>query len=226
MKKALITAACVAVLPFSVPASVTINFNLGTMYAGETTSSSFFALGGRVNLLALDSGSWSALPALLGKSTLNEVFADLTSSYVPTGATLVGTIGNDNAAGDGVTGGVFNYSYSGNFGAGDELLAVGYSSLTTSSVSPGNGTKGFFFRTESPDDGSITWIAPADGGTYSLYSITTALGGSAPDNAFTSGAGAAGGSGFTTVPEPSTYALLALSGLALGGYAIRRRRRA
>jgi hypothetical protein len=30
----------------------------------------------------------------------------------------------------------------------------------------------------------------------------------------------------TAVPEPSTYALLALSGLALGGYAIRGRRRA
>lgn len=31
---------------------------------------------------------------------------------------------------------------------------------------------------------------------------------------------------FTVVPEPSTYALLALSGVALGGYVVRRRRRA
>lgn len=30
----------------------------------------------------------------------------------------------------------------------------------------------------------------------------------------------------TAIPEPSTYAMLALGGLALGGYAIRRRRRA
>ena len=31
---------------------------------------------------------------------------------------------------------------------------------------------------------------------------------------------------FNLVPEPSTYALLAMSGLALGGYVVRRRRRA
>jgi hypothetical protein len=36
---------------------------------------------------------------------------------------------------------------------------------------------------------------------------------------------AAGSNSFTTVPEPSTYALLTLSALALGGYAVRRRAR-
>lgn len=34
------------------------------------------------------------------------------------------------------------------------------------------------------------------------------------------------GANLTLVPEPSTYALLAMTGLALGGYAMRRRRRA
>jgi len=208
-----------------VQASVTINFGMGTMYSGETTSSAAFALGGRINLLALDSGTWAALPALLGKSSLNEVFASLTSSYAPTGATLVSSIGNDNSGGDGTTSGAFSFSYSGGFGSGDELLIVGYSTLTTSSGSPGVGTKGFFFRAAggSEDAGSITWIAPADGGTYDLFSYTTPDGNAAA-NAFTSGTAATGGNGFTTVPEPSTYALLGMSALALGGYVVRRRR--
>jgi len=226
MKKAILTTSLACILAATSPASVSINFGLGTMYAGETTGSSFFSNGGRINLLALDSGSWSSLPALLGYATLNEVFANQTTSFTPSGVTLVGSIGNDNSGGDGITGGVFNFSYSGNFGAGDELLAVGYSSLTTSSLSPGNGVKGFFFRTGSIIDGSdIAWVAPADGANVILAAYTDPNG-SLAAGALTSGDGAVGGNGFTTVPEPSTYALLALSGLALGGYAMRRRRRA
>jgi len=224
--KQAILSTCALFLALTSHASVNISFGLGTMYAGETTSSSFFANGGRINLLALNTGTWSALPALLGYSTLNEVFANQTSSFTPTGVTLVGPIGNDGSGGGGITGGGFLFEYSGGFNAGDQLLAVGYSTLTTSSVSPGLGTKGFFFRTDSIIDGSdIAWIAPAAGFAYTLSAYTEGLGGSVADNTFTSGNGAAGGNGFTTVPEPSTYALLVLSAAAFGGYVIRRRRR-
>jgi hypothetical protein len=45
-----------------------------------------------------------------------------------------------------------------------------------------------------------------------------------PDQGYTT-FDAAGSNAFTTVPEPSTYALLTLGALALGGYAARRRAR-
>lgn len=223
----ILAAAAALALSTNSYASVTINFGLGTMYAGGTTNSSFFANGGRINLLALNSGTWSALPSLLNPewTTLNQVFANQTNSFTPAGVTLVGTIGNDNSGGDGITGGVFTFDYAGGFGPGDQLLAVGYSSLTTNSSSPGLGTLGFFFRTDSIIDGSdMAWVAPADGFSYTLGAYTDPNG-SLSASQLTSGNGAIGGSGFTTVPEPSTYALLALSGLAFGGYVFRRRRR-
>ena len=68
----------------------------------------------------------------------------------------------------------------------------------------------------------IAWVAPADG-TYILAAYTTDLTGSVSADQFTSGALATGGQGFTTVPEPSTWLLLA-AGLTV--VMVLRRRRA
>ncbi|MEI6073379.1 MAG: PEP-CTERM sorting domain-containing protein [Verrucomicrobiae bacterium] len=183
-------------------ASATINFALGTMYS-STNNSTTVPVGGLVNILSLDSGSWS------GESAL---FTALISNFTPPGATLVAQFPNDNVSGTtpGVVSSSFVFSYSGNFTAGDELLAVVYPTLTMSSLNPGNNTVGFYFRTAAIIDGSdIAWVAPADGGTYTLMALTTDVGGSLPADQFTSGALATGGQGFTTIPEPSTWALLA-----------------
>jgi len=219
MKKLLTILVLATGIAASSQASVTINFGMGDMYSSTGTTTAF-PVGGRLNLLALDSGTWSSVyPDLIASLTAN------TSSWTLAGTTLVGSVYNDDSGGPGSTGGAFSFSYSGNFGAGDQLLLVAYPTLTASSTQPGNGARGFFFRTDSIIDGStIAWLAPSDGATESLFAYTVGAGGVVPNNQFTSGSGAAGGSGFTTVPEPSTYALLGMSALALGGYVARRRR--
>ena len=221
MKKLLAaTALAVGLASQGALASVTINFGMGNMYASTNTATPF-NLNGRLNLLSLDTGTWAGL------GDLNALFSGLTNSFTPAGVTLVGSFGNDDSGGPGSTGGSLIFNYSGAFNAGDQLMIVAYPTLTTNSLTPGLSTPGFFFRTDLIVDGSdIAYIAPADGFGYNLFSYSTDAGGTFANNQFTSGAGAAGGNGFTTVPEPSTYALLAMSGLALGGYIVRRRNRA
>lgn len=192
---AILAVACLAARTTS--ASVTINFGLGTMFAGATTNSSLFPAGGLINLLAVTNGTWASLPATLGYSTLNEVFSSTTSSFAPAGTVLVGRIGADM---EGVTGGAYMFEYSGGFGAGDELLTVAYPFLTLGSAQPGAGLSGFFYRSSAPVDGSdIGWVAPADGGTYSMGAYTLDVGGSLDVSTFTAGNEAAFGNGFSSL---------------------------
>jgi len=228
MKKtvlSLLAVGALAVQPAS--AAVTIFFGIGNMYS-STNQTTPFLLNGRINLLSLDSGTWTGtFPDLV------TTFSNLTNSYTPAGATLLGSIANNDSGGPGSGDGQFVFNISGGVTTGDELMIVAYPNLTLSSANPGLGTTGFFFRTSLVADGSdIAYAIPADGNTVNLFSYTTAGGGSLPDGQFTSGAGSqaasgAGitGGGFTTVPEPSTYALLAMGAAALGGYVIRRRKR-
>ncbi|MBE2180801.1 MAG: PEP-CTERM sorting domain-containing protein [Chthoniobacterales bacterium] len=215
MKKTLIATAVAAVLAIqAASASVTINFGVGQMYATPNISTNFFANGGLLNVLAMTNGNtWASL------GDLNLLFSNLTNSFAPTGATRVGFFANDNSGGDGYGNGAITFNLTGGVTTGSQLLLVGYTTLTTNSVAPGLGTVGFFYR-----DG--LYLVPSDGGLIDIYSETESVGGSLPDNTFTSGDGAAGGNGFTTVPEPSTYALLAISAAAFGGYMVRRRKRA
>jgi hypothetical protein len=214
MKKLLTITALAAALTSqgAIAQSVGINFGVGTMYSTTNTTTTM-PTGALINVLALTNGAtWASL------GSLNTLFSNLTNSFLPANTARVGFFGNDNSGGPGYANGSILFNLSGGVATGQELLLVVYSGLTTNSSSPGLGQNGFFYRDSS-------YVIPSPG-TIDIFSETANIGGPIPANQFTSGTGAVGGSGFTTVPEPSTYALLAMSGLALGGYILRRRSRA
>jgi hypothetical protein len=112
------------------------------------------------------------------------------------------------------------------------LLAAGTAMFVSIfNVPGGSGTSTWFSSAEQIVLSDPTWIAPTftlatPELTWTLGSSTVAMslaqfGGSTGTYSFNDGAPQV-----TLVPEPSTYALLGLASLALGGYAMRRRNRA
>jgi hypothetical protein len=127
-----------------------------------------------------------------------------------------------------------NFTTLNNYGGNPANLRLELTGLVT--TSPGGA-----FSITLEDNGSLISSTPFTWDSFgSTSSTVTAVVGLTPSfnwanitylNLVAGGTGNAVNATFTSlnvtaVPEPSTYALLALSGLALGGYAMRRRRRA
>jgi hypothetical protein len=112
------------------------------------------------------------------------------------------------------------WTYSGSFGQNDNLYFLWFPTISVGGSQVSAGTQYGQFRSDTKDDGGdIAWVAPADGSSNSIYSLTAALGGSpAVSNVeFTAT--------LTAVPEPSSYAAL-LGACSLGFGLLRRRKRA
>jgi hypothetical protein len=212
--KSLIAASGIFASIFQANASVTINLGMAEVFA-DASATTPISSGGLVNLFAKTTGTWGT-----NLSSIASDFSNLTSSFTPAGATLIGSY----SSGVGAFGPeAVSFDLTGGLAQNQELLAVVYPTLTTSSSTPGIGTVGFVYRTaEVLNFSDIAWVIPADGSTVALNALTTGSGGTLANTDLSPG----GAGGFTTVPEPSTYALLALGGLALFFVARRRKLKA
>lgn len=140
----------------------------------------------------------------------------LTSSatYTPVGTSDVFTFLGSNAVTGTTTfslsGGIPSISLTGGVSTSDQYAVIVFNSSTTTTVA------GDTYRIFRASD----WLIPAAGASIGYGTTPNATTyQQIRDTSYVIATG-------TVVPEPSTYALLALSGLALGGYALRRRRRA
>jgi hypothetical protein len=114
-----------------------------------------------------------------------------------------GTIGN----GDGIFDDLITFNLNAlGVQTGNPVQLYWFPTLTSADTAPGFNTPFGAYHHPTGLDGSAPWFLPSDGTlSHTLTFQTASLEGSNPD--------LAGYANFTTVPEPSTYALLLLGGL-------------
>lgn len=216
MNKTLLSVALASLLAVAANASVTFN---GTALVQSSGSLGFAT--GQIGIY-LNKNDSTSFWASLAQS--NSIAAGLSlfssSTYTPlTAPTESYTfLTNYTATTSALSGGMTGLSYSGGFSAGDEFAVLIFSNSTTTTIA--GDTFRIFRGTQAQSSGG--WVMPADGLTLT-YNTNPVAGSSVQQIRSTS---FLVGSGTVVIPEPSTYALLAMSGIGLAGYVIRRRRRA
>jgi hypothetical protein len=150
-----------------------------------------------------------------GSQTIGAGLSLLSSAtYTPVGTTDSFTFLGSNAVSGtsnfSLSGGIPSIALTGGVSTGDQYAVIVFNQSATLTLA------GDTFRVFRASD----WLIPS-GGSSIGYSTTPSA--AAYQQIRTDDFVIASG---TVVPEPSTYALLSLAGLALGGYALRRRRRA
>jgi hypothetical protein len=113
--------------------------------------------------------------------------------------------------------GAFTADLAGGISQGDEFAVLVFNSSTNTTIA--GDTFRIFRGTQAFTNGG--WIIPADSASFGYTTNSANFAANVQQVRSTAFLVQTG----TVVPEPSTYALLAMGGIALAGYVVRRRRR-
>lgn len=214
MPKSLIVLLGVFFITSSFSTAQTVSFTGTAMVSPSSASNPLGFSAGQVGVF-INNDNLSLWSGFAGTGKINSG-QSLTSSatYTPVGTTDAFTYLANNAVTGTTTfslsGGIPSILLTGGVSTGDQYAVIVFNSSTTTTIA------GDSYRIFRASD----WLMPASGASIG-YGLTpnSATYQQLRDTSYLIESG-------TVVPEPSTYALLAMSGLALGGYVLRRRRRA
>jgi hypothetical protein len=204
-----LVASCSIAFLLTTHANAAISFSLTALQSGNPNAGVVNSTSVGV-LINLDSGTdWSAIANVAPGTafTVGSQFTINTTSFTVFGRNTATGLGS-------ISGAVSNFVFTGGMSAGDQFAMLIFPNATQAdSVSAGTALT--LFRMDTP----LAWTLPANDTSGSTF----AFGGGTPSYTQVPNTASAIQS-FSVVPEPSTYALMALGGFVL--FFIARRRKA